>query len=107
MNRPGGESIPAGGICAICPHGQIEVIVWKHAVCWDTPSEGENATDPRFEGVKVKIKGRLETTTGLDGKVLRTNRRRAPYTRKVGKHANDDVAKSVRPVRGSKAPPRA
>src|SRR5258706_10879394 len=101
MNRPGGESIPAGGICAICPHGQIEVIVWKHAVCWDTPSEGENATDPRFEGVKVKIEGLLEKTTGLDGKVLLTNLRPATYTVTVEKAGYEDVTDSVRPLRGS------
>jgi hypothetical protein len=61
MNRPGGESTPAGGICAICPHGQIEVIVWKHAVCWDTPPEGESATDPRpLRGSKVVLEHRIE-----------------------------------------------
>ena len=102
MNRPGGESTPAGGICAICPHGQIEVIVWKHAVCWDTPPEGENATDPRFEGVKVKIEGLLEKTTGADGKVLLTNLRPATYTVTVEKARYEDVTDSVRPLRGSK-----
>lgn len=102
MNRPGGESTPAGGICAICPHGQIEVIVWKHAVCWDTPPEGESATDPRFEGVKVKIEGLLEKTTGPDGKVLLANLRPATYTVTVEKARYEDVTDSVRPLRGSK-----
>ena len=61
---PGGSATPAGGICTTCPHGKIEVIVWKHAICWDTPKDRwENAEDPGFEGVTVRINEVVVSTT--------------------------------------------
>jgi hypothetical protein len=61
---PGGSATPAGGICTTCPHGRIEVIVWKHAICWDTPKDKwENAEDPGFEGVTVRINEVVDSTT--------------------------------------------
>lgn len=65
---PGGSATQGGGICTRCPHGKIEVIVWKHAICWDTPTDKwENAEDPGFEGVTVRINEVVDTTTQSDG----------------------------------------
>jgi len=64
MNPPGGSATPAGGICTTCPHGKIEVIVWKHAICWDTPTVGwPSAKDPTFEGVTVRLNEVVDRTT--------------------------------------------
>jgi len=69
MNVPGGNTTGPGAICTHCHTGKIEVIVWKHAVCWDTPDEGENATDPRFEGVTVLVNESESRTNLPDGRV--------------------------------------
>src|SRR6266536_519419 len=70
MNAPGGNNTGAGHICTTCPHGKIEVIVWKHAVCWDTPDEGEDSADVRFEGVSVRVNEIEKSRTDLgDGRV--------------------------------------
>lgn len=66
MGRPGSSLTPPGEICLACPSGQIEVIVWKHAICWDTPKEGEKAPDPRFENVKVRL-NEVQRSTGQPG----------------------------------------
>ena len=115
MDPPGGNDTPAGGICTHCPHGQIEVIVWKHAVCWDTPDgTAEDSTDSRFEGVAVRLNeveirstqddGTVqilsrsidEKTTGRDGKVtftdlLPTRFFSSSYTVTAHKDGYDDV----------------
>jgi hypothetical protein len=67
MNPPGGSATPAGGICTTCPHGKIEVIVWKHAICWDSPEGWPNGKDPIFEGVTVRLNEVVVSTTTQPG----------------------------------------
>jgi len=88
MGAPGGNSTVAGAICTHCASGQIEVIVWKHAICWDTPLQGEHGMDSRFESAVVRLNEMVtsrtvqpdgtvqevtayldEKTAGTDGKV--------------------------------------
>src|SRR6185295_676317 len=108
MNVPGGNTTGPGAICTHCHTGKIEVIVWKHAVCWDTPAEGENATDPRFEGVTVFVNesesrtnlpdGRVQIdydflvkdTTDASGKVVFTDLIPATYSISARKPAEED-----------------
>lgn len=63
MNPPGGTATPAGAICTTCPHGTIEAIVWKHAICWDTPLVGEYGKDPRFENATVRLNEMVTSRT--------------------------------------------
>jgi hypothetical protein len=104
MDSPGGNTTIAGGICATCPHGKIEVIVWKHAVCWDTPPEGANAADPRFEGATVSVNTPqpYSMQAPSDGKVLFENLVPATYTVTATAPGYEDVTTSVHVVDGSK-----
>jgi hypothetical protein len=49
----------------------LEVTVWRHAICWDTPKKGEPAGDPPFEGVNVWLNtNERSERTKADGKAI-------------------------------------
>jgi hypothetical protein len=71
MPPPGSNFSPPGSMCIPCVAGTLEVIVWKYAVCWDTPPEGLDSVDPRFPGVLVRVTGMgqsFERRTNSQGK---------------------------------------
>ena len=96
-DAPGGATTSAGGTCVRCHQGALEVIVWKHAICWQTPEgQGLDATDPPFENVPVRIEGSVDpldtsdsslngpvrqtVQTGSDGKATFSGLREGAYT---------------------------
>src|SRR5579863_1176556 len=101
---PGGTTEPHG-ICVACHSGNLEVIVWKHAICWDTPDdEGLDATDPPFAGVTVKLEqffdplamssdtpSRATATTGQDGKATFTGILEGYYSISVDQPEYEEV----------------
>ena len=52
---PGGATTPAGGTCVPCTTGDLEVIVKKEAICWDTGPDGLDAEDQPLEGAEVTL----------------------------------------------------
>ena len=95
MNPPGSSSAAPSNPCIPCTTGHLEVVVWKWAVCWDTPEmEGLNAQDPKFAGVKVKVAGQ-EQTTDASGIARFQNLAPGTYSISVEKAAYEDVTAQI------------
>jgi len=95
MNPPGSTAAAPSNPCIPCTTGHLEVVVWKFAVCWDTPEmEGLNAQDPRYEGVKVKVAGQ-EKTTDANGTARFQNLAPGTYSISVEKAGYEDITSQI------------
>lgn len=110
-SAPAGNTAP-GEICIPCHAGTLEVIVWKYAVCWDTPSpDGVDAFDPRFPQVTVRVSGGeigqiVTQTTGSDGKVIFDSLLPGTYRIEVEKPGYEDVTSTIQDRLTRENPPR-
>jgi hypothetical protein len=92
----------------------LEVMVWKHAVCWDTP-DGPDATDPPFEDVNVWISpdGQAQSKpqeqckrTDKQGKARFDGLPPGKYKIIINKPGYDDVTTTVAASQSARVQPR-
>jgi hypothetical protein len=74
--------------------GSVDVTVWKHAVCWDTP-DNPVAQDPPFEGVTVYLDNTRPTKTDAQGKVLFEDVKPGPHDLTISMKGYEDVTAKV------------